>query len=264
MKTDRRDYRRLVPALRDDLLAGQLDVRKQAKFSVAVIVTGVPAAGRSETVNRLLEWLDPKYVTVRAFGADDASSGHPTMWRYWRTLPAYGRIAFYFWGWYGEYVGGELHNSRKAKHRVRRQLERIRQLETMLSADGVRVMKIHLELDAATQRQRLKKLRADKLTRWRVTHEDLWLARHHKTFRKAIERCVAASDQPAARWHVIDGADEDYREVRVGELLRDEMRRGHSSFQAAKRRSSKALEMRNVPISPHFSPTHSQGRRRQI
>jgi polyphosphate:AMP phosphotransferase len=221
-----RNYDRLMPALNDELLARQLDTRTLAKFSVAVIVTGVPSAGRSETVNKLIEWLDPKYVTVRAFGESDASSSHPPMWRYWRALPAFGRVAFYFWGWYGEYLGSALGDSRKAKRHAERELERIRQLETMLSADGVRVVKIHLDLDADTQRKRLKKLRGNKLTRWRVTHEDLWLARHHKAFRKAIGRCIAASDQPVARWHPIDGANEHYREVRVGELLRDEMQAG--------------------------------------
>ena len=102
------------------------------------------------------------------------------------------------------------------------------------------VVKIHLDLDADTQRKRLKKLRADKLTRWRVTHEDLWLARNHKIVRKAIDRRLARATQPAARWHLIDGADEDYREVRAGELLRDEMQWGYSSFQAGKRQRALA------------------------
>jgi AMP-polyphosphate phosphotransferase len=235
MNARARNYERLMPALNDELLARQLDTRKLAKFSVAVIVTGVPSAGRSETVNKLIEWLDPKYVSVRAFGEGDADSSHPPMWRYWRALPAFGRIAFYFLGWYGEYLGGALGDSRKAKRRAQRQLERIRRLETMLSADGVRVVKIHLDLDADTQRERLKQLRSNKLTRWRVTHEDLWLARHHKAFRKAIEGCIAATDQPTARWHLVDGADEDYREVRVGELLRDEMRIGLGQAQKAVR-----------------------------
>jgi polyphosphate:AMP phosphotransferase len=230
-----RDYGRLMPALNDELLARQLDTRKLGKFSVAVIVTGVPSAGRSETVNKLIEWLDPKYVSVRAFGESDADSSHPPMWRYWRALPAFGRVAFYFWGWYGEYLGCTLKDSGKAKRRAERELERVRQLETMLGADGVRVVKIHLDLDADTQRKRLKKLRGNKLTRWRVTHEDLWLARHHKAFRKAIEDCIDASDQPSARWHLIDGADENYREVRVGELLRDEMQAGLEQAQKAVR-----------------------------
>ena len=243
------DYTKLIPALRDDLLAVQLEARKLAKFSIAMIVTGAPAAGRSETVNRLLEWLDPKYVTVRAFGAGDADKEYPAMWRYWRTLPAFGRIAFYFYGWYGQYMDQELHDSRKAKRRALRQLERIRQLETMLTADGVRVIKIHLDLDADTQRRRLKKLRADKLTRWRVTREDLWLARHHKSVRKTMERCMKASDQSVARWHLIDGSDENYREVRVGEILRDELLVGVQHAQKPVRARKSSAETRNVPIS---------------
>jgi hypothetical protein len=106
MSARARDYRSLVPALAGRSCSrAQLDTRKLAKFSVAVIVTGVPAAGRSETVNKLLEWLDPKYVTVHAFGEDDADASHPPLWRYWRKLPAFGRISFYFWGWYGQYMG---------------------------------------------------------------------------------------------------------------------------------------------------------------
>jgi polyphosphate kinase 2 (PPK2 family) len=116
----------------------------------------------------------------------------------------------------------------------------------------VRVVKIHLDLDADTQRKRLKKLRSNKLTRWRVTHEDLWLARHHKAFRKAIEDCIAASDQPSARWHLIDGADEDYREVRVAEVLRDEMRVGLEQAQKTVRaragKTSKPAALRRERI----------------
>src|SRR5262245_8273295 len=243
-----RDYRSLVPELRDELLAAQIDTRKLAKFSVAVIVTGVPTAGRTETVNKLIEWLDPKYLTVRAFGEDDTDPDYPAMWRYWRALPAFGRIAFYFWGWYGDYMHCALEDSHKAKRRTVRQLERIRRLEAMLCADGVRVVKIHLDLDADTQRKRLKKLRADKLTRWRVTDDDLWLARHHKAARRAIERCLAASDQRAARWNLIEGADEDYREVRAGEILRDEMQLGLERAQKTLHvRASKVVKVAPLP-----------------
>ena len=243
-----RDYRSLVPELRDDLLAAQIDTRKLAKFSVAVIVTGVPTAGRTETVNKLIEWLDPKYVTVRAFGEDDEDDEYPVMWRYWRALPAFGRIAFYFWGWYGDYMHSALDDSHQAKRRTVRQLERIRRLEAMLSADGVRVVKIHLDLDADTQRKRLKKRRADKLTRWRVTDDDLRLARHHKAVRKAIERCLAASEQRAARWNLIEGADEDYREVRAGEVVRDEMLLGLERAQkTAQVRASKVAKVAPLP-----------------
>ncbi|MGH8188106.1 MAG: hypothetical protein ACREUC_16220, partial [Steroidobacteraceae bacterium] len=99
-----RAERRLL-RLRDDLLTLQTQLRTKQTFAVAVIVTGIPAAGRTETVNRLLEWLDPKHITVHAFDEDGADEALPPMWRYWQTLPARGRINLYFGGWYGEYIG---------------------------------------------------------------------------------------------------------------------------------------------------------------
>jgi polyphosphate kinase 2 (PPK2 family) len=48
---------------------------------------------------------------------------------------------------------------------------------------------------------------------------------------------------------LIEGTNEDYREVRAGELLRDEMRGGVAAFQAVEPRRSRLPERRNVPIS---------------
>ena len=38
----------------------QFELRKSSARGVAMIVTGIPAAGRSEVVNELLAWLDPE------------------------------------------------------------------------------------------------------------------------------------------------------------------------------------------------------------
>ena len=125
--------------------------------------------------------------------------------------------------------------------------------KTMLSADGVRVVKIHLDLDADTQRKRLKKLRANKLTRWRVTHEDLWLARHHKAVRKAL-RALPRRERPAV------GALASDRRSRRGlprsSRRRDAARRDcvaglirHRRPSAA--RPSKASKAPQLPSRPH-------------
>lgn len=233
------EYERRLPSLRDELLAAQTDLRTTSSFALAVIVSGVPAAGRSETVNEMLDWLDPKYVTVNAFGrSDHEEKRRPPMDRYWRTLPARGRIAFFFAGWYADYMERAFHKPNKARRHEKREIERIRRLEAMLVADGVRVVKIYLHTDARTQKRRLANLCADKLTRWRVTAEDRWLARHHDSVKRVAERCLKLTDHRAARWHVIDGTDEQFRLMRVGQLLRDEMQAG-ARHAARKAKSAK-------------------------
>jgi AMP-polyphosphate phosphotransferase len=240
--------RRLL-RVRDELLTLQTLLRSKQTFAVAVIVTGIPAAGRTETVNRLLEWLDPKYVAVHACDEESANAARPPMWRYWQTLPARGRINLYFGGWYGEYIGDMLHRSKRAQRRAGRALERILQLETMLSADGIRTLKVFLQIPQKLQHRRLAKLREQKLTRWRVTREDLWLARHYDRVQKVAARTLKASDHNLARWHVIDGTDENVRELRVGELLRDTLREGFEQPVVRGRLASSPAEIRSLPRS---------------
>jgi polyphosphate:AMP phosphotransferase len=233
-------YKRLLPTLRDELLDAQARLREEGSFALALILTGVPTAGRTETMNELLEWLDPKHISVYAFNAPDRDDRQrPPLWRYWRTLPARGRMAFYFGGWYSDYLSLALHGPHTERRVRERMLERIRRLETMLTADGVRVVKVHLHTDARTQRKRLARLSADPLTRWRVTREDQWLARHHKALARISAQIVEATDRAAAPWHVIDATDEEYRLLTVGRVLRNELRK-------ALRESSRPLKPRRL------------------
>ncbi len=95
----------------------------------------------------------------------------------------------------------------------------MRQLERMLVRDGVVVCKVHLHVSPATQQKRLAKLQANKTTRWRVTNEDRWLARNYRPVERAFERALAATEQPLAPWHVVDGTDRQHRALEVGRQL---------------------------------------------
>lgn len=219
-------FERNLPALRDELLDLQIKLHTSKSCAVAVIIAGTPAAGRSETVNELLEWLDPKHIGVHALGDPSAEDRKfPPLWRFWRKLPARGRMTFFFAGWYGEYLGGVIKDS-ESRHGDPRSVERILQLEKMLVRDGVRVVKIYLHTDHKTQLERLEKLRANKLTRWRVTQEDRWQAKHFKRVNRITDACLKATNHDVAPWHRVDGTDEEYRLLSVGKILRDEIAAG--------------------------------------
>jgi len=212
--------------LRDALLDLQRQLREQRACAVALIVIGMPAAGRSEVVNQLLGWLDPKHVTVHASEPGPLSKRYPPLWRYWSALPPRGELGIYFLGWYDDYVRCQLLKPEQARARGPRMLERIRQLEAMLLADRVRVLKVYLHVDRKLQRQRLAELRARKRTRWRVTDEDRWLAKRYQRVRRVMQQCVRLTHTKSLPWHLIDGADEQQRALAVGELLRKQFQAG--------------------------------------
>ncbi len=99
---DKETYNKEAARIRAELLSAQKQLA-QANFSVVLIVGGVEGAGKSETVNLLLEWLDARGIQTHAFGEPtDEERERPRYWRYWRLLPAKGHMAIFFGSWYSQ------------------------------------------------------------------------------------------------------------------------------------------------------------------
>src|SRR5262249_17986044 len=97
---DKETYNEEEPKLRAALLQAQKELA-DANFSVLILVGGVETAGKSETVNLLMEWLDARGIQTHALGEpSDEEAERPPMWRWWRLLPAKGRIGIFFGSWY--------------------------------------------------------------------------------------------------------------------------------------------------------------------
>jgi len=214
------EYQHELPKLQDRLLDAQFELRKSRARAVAVIVSGIPGAGRSEVVNELLGWLDPKFVTVYGFrDPNEVERQRPPLWRYWRVMPPKGRMVILHAGWYGDFLSASVREPGRPAAVVRRDVERIRRLERMLAADGVAVVKLHLHVGPDLQRRRIRRHLKDKTTRWRVTAEDHWYARHYARVERALEHCLEVTGQPCAPWQVIDGTDRQHRALEVGRVL---------------------------------------------
>lgn len=209
-----------IEAVRDGLIAAQSQLHESKECAVAVILTGVPTAGRSDAVNTLLEWVDPKHVSVHALDRDDpALDDRPALWPYWVRVPARGRTAIFFDGWYEQPFHEGLRKPKKARQQEARAAERIRRLETFLIRERVRIVKAHFAVDEVTQRRRLQELASDPLTASRVTKHDRWLAKHHDRVHAEWQRWHALTDQPHARWHVLNHGGHKARAAELGRLI---------------------------------------------
>src|SRR4029077_11751032 len=70
-------------------------------FSVVIIISGVEGAGKPETVNLLLSWMDARGIQTHAmWDPSDEERERPPYWRFWRVLPPKGRMAIFFGSWY--------------------------------------------------------------------------------------------------------------------------------------------------------------------
>ena len=203
--------------LRTALLVAQQEL-KGADFPVIVLFGGVDGAGKSATAQVLNEWMDPRWITTRAFGEPTQEERErPRYWRFWRELPPRGSIGILLSAWYSQPLldhvnGGKLDALDSG-------LDEIEFFESQLAADGALIVKFWMHLGKNAQKKRFKKLEKNVHESWRVTEVDWEHWRRYNDFVAAAERILSRTSTGEAPWHIVEGADARYRSLRVGELL---------------------------------------------
>lgn len=231
------EYKARVPQLRTDLLDMQRELSRQARFPVIVVFGGVDGGGKSETVNLLNVWMDPRWIVTRAFREpSDEEQSRPEYWRYWQALSPRGRVGLFLRSWYSSPLLERVHRRIKAGEFDDR-LNRIVGFEKGLADDGALILKFWMHLGQDAQKKRLKKLERDPLTRWRVSKEQWKNWRMYDEFAAAAERAIQRTSTADAPWTIVEGVDERYRSLTVGTIIRDAMReRLRASARASRRR----------------------------
>jgi len=245
-KIDKETYDREVPNLREDLLNAQYDLSQQRRFPVIIVVGGVDGAGKSETVNLLNEWMDPRHIQTHAFpDPSDEERERPYMWRFWRALPPRGKIGILFGAWHTapivERVLGRLKSAK-----LEQSIEEIIHFEKMLTDEGALILKFWFHLSKEQQKKRLKALEKDPKTRWRISETDWERFKSYDRFRKVSEYFIRQTSSTEAPWIVVEGVDHRYRSLTVGRLLLNAMRERLAEKTAAR------LPEKKPPVQPRL------------
>ncbi len=223
-KVSKEDYAEKAPPLRQELLKTQIALR-EAPFPVIVLFGGVDGAGKSETINLLHEWLDPRWLIARAYGKPtEETAQRPSFWRYWRDLPPHGRIGFFLSAWYSDPILNRVHNG-TSDAEFDEELDHILNFEKSLTDDGVLIVKFWMHLGRDAQKERFQQLEDDPLTSWRVKEQDWENWEKYDDFTEATERAITKTSRGQSPWHIVEGADERYRTLSVAGTLLERIRR---------------------------------------
>jgi len=212
--------------LRAALLREQRELRS-AHRSLVVLLEAPEHLSRAEVANVLGNWLDPRGVDFHAFRHKrEEELLHPRLWRYWRTVPASGRIGVYVSGWYTGTllaIDGPGFTTEESEH-----LARLQQLEGQLIREGISVLKLWITRSAHAQKQAIEHARPDDGVRWQVEPTDEQLLSNRNTLVRRAEGLMERTSTPAG-WLTVDCDDPDERDQRVGRLVLKAMRRARET-----------------------------------
>ncbi|WP_300729814.1 polyphosphate:AMP phosphotransferase [Pseudomonas sp.] len=216
---DKETYDAEAPILREALLEAQYELQQQKRAAVIVLINGIEGAGKGETVKLLSEWMDPRLIEVRTFERQtDEEMAHPPAWRYWRQLPAKGRMGVLFGNWYSQMLQGRVHGLFKDAV-LDQAITAAERLEKMLCDEGAVIVKFWFHLSKKQMKARLKALKDDPLHSWRISPLDWQQSEIYDRFVRFGERVIRRTSRDYAPWNIVEGVDPNYRSLTVGKIL---------------------------------------------
>ena len=221
-KVDKEAYEKSFPELRDKLR----DLQRHtfdAKVPVAVVFEGWDAAGKGETIGKLVERLDPRGVKLHPISAPlDEERLRPFLWRFWTKIPARGEMAIFDRSWYGRVLVERVEKLVKPEQ-WRSAYNEIAQFERMLTDDGMVIVKFWLHISEKEQKKRFKDIEKSKYDSWRITKEDWEHHRQYDDYAQAAEEMFERTNTAYAPWTIVEATDKRYRLIKVFKTVADAM-----------------------------------------
>jgi PPK2 family polyphosphate:nucleotide phosphotransferase len=192
----------------------QARLAAQNSWGVLVVLQALDAAGKDGLIRHVMSGVNPQGVRVHSFKVPSAEElGHDFLWRYQRSLPSRGEIGIFNRSHYEEVVVVRVHRENLDRQHLpastrhgaiwKRRFREINDWERYLTDNGVRVVKLFLNLSWEEQRARF--LRRIDLPdhNWKFSSADIAEREHWDNYQAAFSAVLTHTSTSWAPWHVI-------------------------------------------------------------
>jgi polyphosphate kinase len=205
-------YEEELYRLQAELVKAQEWVRAENQ-RVVVVFEGRDAAGKGSTIQRVTQYLNPRFARIAALPAP--TERERTQWyfqRYTSQLPAGGEIVLFDRSWYNR-AGVERVMGFCTADEYHRFLHQCPIFERMLVEDGVLLRKYWFSVSDAEQEARFKSRLKDPMRSWKLSPMDLESIQRWEDYSRAKDQMMVHTDIPEAPWYVVES--DDKRKARI-------------------------------------------------
>jgi PPK2 family polyphosphate:nucleotide phosphotransferase len=230
----------------------QARLAAQDTWGVLVVLQALDAAGKDGTIRHVMSGVNPQGVSVHSFKVPSAGElAHDFLWRYARRLPERGEIGIFNRSHYEEVLVVRVHpeildrqklpkgckNGDIWKHRYRA----INDWERYLTENGIRVVKLFLNL--SREEQRLRFVRRIDLPdhNWKFSTADVRERERWKDYQKAFSEMLSHTSTEWAPWHVIPADRKWFARIGAGAVLVQALMEIDPRFPAVSKQQREAL-----------------------
>ncbi len=227
----------------------QARLAAQDTWGVLVVLQALDTAGKDGTIRHVMSGVNPQGVAVHSFKVPSAEElDHDFLWRYAQHLPGRGEIAIFNRSHYEEVLVVRVHPENLDRQRLpeaartgdiwRRRYREINDWERYLTDNGLRIVKLFLNISKEEQRARL--LRRIDLPdhNWKFSAADVNERERWDDYQRAFSEMLSHTSTEWAPWYVIPADRKWFARVGAAAVLVDTL----------------------MAIDPHFPPVTKQQR----
>jgi polyphosphate kinase 2 len=205
-KLGRKEYEKELRKLQEELCCLQAWVKTKGE-RVVIVLEGRDAAGKGGTIKSIIDRVSPRVFRVVALPApSDRQKSQLYMQRYVEHFPAAGEVVIFDRSWYNragvEYVMGFC-----TPEQHQRFLSLCPVVEKYMVDDGIRLIKIWLEVGQEEQERRFRARIDDPIRQWKLSPMDLESFKRWYDYSKARDLMLEYTDTEHAPWHLVDSND---------------------------------------------------------
>jgi PPK2 family polyphosphate:nucleotide phosphotransferase len=202
----------------------------QDSEGLLIILQGIDAAGKDGTIRHVMSGVNPQGVNVHSFKVPSVEElNHDFLWRYACRLPGRGQIGIFNRSQYEEVLVVRVHPELLARQRLpaalrdgdmwHRRYQQINDWERHLVDNGIRIVKLFLNISREEQRTRfLKRIDlADK--NWKLSAADVAERRYWDDYQHAYSQMLSHTSTEWAPWFVIPADHKWFARIAAGSVI---------------------------------------------
>jgi PPK2 family polyphosphate:nucleotide phosphotransferase len=202
----------------------------QDTYGVLVVLQALDAAGKDGTIRHVMTGVNPQGVAVHGFKVpSEEELDHDYLWRYMQHLPSRGEICIFNRSYYEEVLVVRVHPELLTRQKLpdeaksgdvwRHRYREINNLERYLTDNGIRIVKLFLNISKEEQRTRfLRRIDlADK--NWKFSSHDVAERAHWDEYQTAFSEMLSHTSTEHAPWYVIPADRKWFERIAAAAVL---------------------------------------------
>jgi polyphosphate:AMP phosphotransferase len=208
----RQEYRQQLGAEQAKLKKLSLEARKRG-ISTVLAFEGWDAAGKGGVIRRVTGALEAgDYRVIPVAAPTEEERKYHYLWRFWRDLPAAGKVVIFDRTWYGRVLVERLEGFASPAE-WQRAFDEINDFESQMVEHGYYVAKFWLHVSPEEQLSRFKAREDTPYKKHKITEEDYRNRDRWDEYVQAVDQKILRTTSDLARWHIIPANDKRFARV---------------------------------------------------